>query len=243
MKFKIRVFTFAIFVLAAIAATAQEDVPDYTVQVGNYANPKPTDFGQLQSHGFVYTVKRPNHIDVFIGGYGSDAEAGKMLATLQLFGFSNSAVTKLNAEGGEPVTVIQLVTKRVGDKIKWEDYVPAGKLYVLLSGDHIKILAGTFPDVPAAKAHLTKLQQVGFKDAFVKNVNNVLLHEVSDFEMGGALKKPLIPLVFEEKKAEKAPEQPKPAAETDKPEVPKNYEVVATVPAEKSIIAGILELL
>ncbi len=251
MKFQIRVFTLAILVLTAISATSQEDVPEYTVQVGNYANPKPSDFAQLQSHGFVYATKRPNHTDVYIGGYGKEAEAAKALATLQLFGYSNAAVTKLNAAGGQSVTIIQLATKRLGDKINWEEYLPAGQLYVLLTSAQVRIMAGIFSDVPSAKAHLAKLQQVGFKDAFVKNVNNVLLHEVSDFEMGGAPKRPLIPLVFEEKqklspdpsvgaksrtegREEKAPDQPKTETEAKKQEAPKSYDEVAIVPTEKA---------
>jgi hypothetical protein len=230
MKFQIRVFSLAILILSAMLATAQEGVPDYTVQVGSYANPKPSDFANLQGHAFLYATQRQGHTDVYAGGYESEAEAGKMLATLQLFGYSNAAVVKLNTEGGKPVTMIQLATKRVGDKINWEDYLAAGQLYVLLSGTQVKILSGIFPDITSAKAHLTKLQQVGFSDAFVKNVNNVLLHDVTDFEMGGAPKRPLIPLVFEEKKAEeKAPDQPKVAAEAKKQETPKSYDEVAAV--------------
>ena len=238
MKFQIRVFSFAFFALMAVLAAAQEGVPDYTVQVGSYTNPKPSDFANLQGHGFLYAVQRQGHTDVFAGGYNSEAEAGQMLATLQLIGYGNSAVTKLNTEGGKSVTVIQLETKRVGDKINWEDYLPAGQLYVLLSGNQFKLFSGIFPDVASAKAQLAKLQQVGFKDAFVKNVNNVLLHEVTDFEMGGAPKRPLIPLVFEEKKTEeKAPEQPKVEMEAKKQDTPKSYEdVAAVVPATKTAV-------
>lgn len=232
MKFQIRVFSLAIFFLAAFSAISQEEIPSYTVQVGSYTNPKPGDFAQLQSHGFLYTAKRPNNTDVFMGGYMSEGDAGEALATLQLFGFSNAAISKLNVEGGQPVTVIQLATKRLGDKINWEEYLAAGQLHVLLSGKQVKLFAGTFPDQALAKTHLAKIQKLGFKDAFVRNVNNVLLHEVGDFEMGGAPKKPLIPLVFEEQqKEEKAPEQPKPAIVPKKEEAPKEYDAVAIVPA------------
>ncbi|MCU0345707.1 MAG: hypothetical protein MUC59_02110 [Saprospiraceae bacterium] len=231
MMLKARVFSLVVSFLMALSAFSQDDVPQFTVQVGNYANPKPSDFAQLQSHGFLYATKRPNHTDVYMGGYANENEAGEALATLQLFGFGNAAITKLNTEGGQPVSVIQLATKRFGDKINWEEYLTAGQLYVLLSGKQVKIFAGTFPDVATAKAQLAKLQKTGFKDAFVKNVNNVLLHEVGDFEMGGAPKRPLIPLVFEEKKEDKAPDQPKeittPA--TTKQDAPKAYEEVVAI--------------
>lgn len=235
MMIKVRVFFVVFSVLMAFSAISQEDVPQFTLQVGTYVNPKLGDFAQLQSHGFLYTVQRPNHTDVMMGGYASEAEAEKSLATLHLFGYGNAAVTKLNVDGGKPVTVIQLATKRYGERINWEEYLAAGQLHVLLNGNQIKLFAGTFPDVPTAKAHLAKLQKVGYKDAFVKNVNNVLLHEVGDFEMGGAPKRPLIPLVFEEKKEEKAPEQPKPAAvvEPKKEEAAKAYEEVAVLATAK----------
>jgi hypothetical protein len=237
MKFQNRVFKLAILLLAAFPAFSQsEEVPDYTVQVGQYASPKPDDFAAMQSHGFLYAIKRSAHTDVYMGGYASEAEAGKALATLQLFGYSNATVTKLNTEGGKPVSVIQLATKNIGQRINWEEYLPAGQLLVLLNGNSVKIMAGTFADLPSAKAHLAKLQKAGyFKGAFAKNVNNVLLHEVGDFEMGGAPKRPLIPLVFEEKKEEKTPEQPKPAAtEATKPtEVPKEFDAVAALPPTK----------
>jgi hypothetical protein len=235
MMSQIRVFTLAFLFLLAFVANAQEEIPEYTLQVGNYANPKPGDFAQLQTHGFLYSTKRSNHTDVFMGGYLSEKEANEALATLQLFGYGNAAVTKLNVDGGQSVAVIQLATKRLGDKINWEEYLAAGQLYVLLSGKQIKLFTGTFPDVPSAKAHLAKIQKVGFKDAFVRNVNNVLLHEAGDFEMGGAPKRPLIPLVFEEpKKEEKASEPAKPAAEPKKEEVPKDYDAVSIVPTAKT---------
>jgi outer membrane biosynthesis protein TonB len=233
MMSQIRVFTLAVLFLSAFVATAQEEVPEYTVQVGNYANPKPGDFAQLQSHGFLYSVKRPSHTDIFMGGYMTEKEANEALATLQLFGYGNAAVSKLNVDGGQSVAVIQLATKRLGEKINWEEYLAAGQLYVLLSGKQLKLFVGTFPDVQSAKGQLAKIQKVGFKDAFVRSVNNVLLHEVGDFEMGGAPKRPLIPLVFEEpKKEEKATEPAKPVVvEPKKEEKPKEYdEAVAIVP-------------
>ncbi|MCC6727469.1 MAG: hypothetical protein IT258_23395 [Saprospiraceae bacterium] len=235
MMSQIRVFILALLFFTAITANSQEDIPAYTVQVGNYTNPKPGDFAQLQSHGFVYSVKRPSYIDVFMGGYSTEKEANEVLANLQLFGYSNAAVSKLNVDGGQPVAVIQLATKRLGEKINWEEYLAAGPLHVLLSGKQVKLFAGTFPDLPAAKAHLAKIQKAGFKDAFVRSVNNVLLHEAGDFEMGGAPKRPLIPLVFEEqKKEEEASAQANPIVETKKQETPKEYDEVAILPATKA---------
>ncbi len=230
MKYLIRFFSLALLALLAATATAQEDVPEYTVQIGNFVNPKPSDFIQLQSLGFVYATKRPsNYTDVFIGGYGSEAEANKVVETLKSRGYDNAFVSRLNIEGGQSVTIIQLITKRAGDKINWEELTQAGPLHVLLNGNQVKIVTGIFPDIATAKAQLGRIQQLGYKDAFVKNVNNALLHAVTEFETGGAAKKPLIPLDFTEK-----PEETQPLADARKAETPVGYEDVTIIAPSKT---------
>ena len=172
MKLINRLFSLAFFVFAVSVLSAQNDVPEYTVQIGNFVNPKPADFNQLRSTGFVYAKERPsNHTDVFIGGYGSEREAQKVAETLKTQGYDNAAVSKLNVEGGQSATIVQIVTVRAGDKIDWEKLSQAGKLFVLLSGNQIKIVAGGYADVAAAKAQVPNIQKLGYQDAFVKNVN------------------------------------------------------------------------
>ena len=230
MKYLIRLFSLALLVFTAVTAIAQEDVPEYTVQIGNFVNPKPSDFSQLQSLGFVYATKRPsNYTDIFIGGYGAETEANKIVESLKSKGYDNAFVSRLNIEGGQSVTIIQLITKRAGDKISWEELAQAGPLQVLLNGAQVKISTGIFPDVATAKAQLGRIQQLGFKDAFVKNVNNALLHEVTEFETGGAAKKPLIPLDFTEK-----PADTQPLADAKKTEIPVGYEDVTIIAPSKN---------
>ena len=230
MKFLIRFFPLAILALTAFSAVAQEDVPEYTVQIGNFVNPKPSDFSQLQSIGFVYATRRPsNYTDIFIGGYGTEKEANAIVEKLRSQGYDNAFVSHLNVDGGQSASVIQLATKRAGDKINWDELSQVGPLYVILNGTEIKIVTGLFPDVAGAKAQLPRIQKLGFKDAFAKNVNNVLLHEVSDFEMGGPAKKPLIPLDLTEK-AQETTEQPLADA---KEKAPDSYEDVAILAPAK----------
>lgn len=202
MKLLIRSVLFLFSLSTFISVNAQGDVPEYTVQIGNFVNPRPADFDGLRPTGFVYAVKRPtNHTDVFIGGYSSDEKAQRVAAQLKENGYGNAFVSKLNTEGGESVTVIQLATRKVGEKIEWDRYLEAGQLYVLLNGSQIKIMVGGFADVAAAKTNLPAIRKLGFDDAFVKKVNNALLHEIGEFETGGIAKKPLIPLDFTEKEA------------------------------------------
>jgi hypothetical protein len=227
-----RSFHFIVLSLVSISAFSQEDVPQFTVQVGNFVNPKPSDFSHLNSVGFVYAVQRPsNYMDVFIGGYSSQTEADRVAQNLKMKGYDNAYVSKLNVEGGQPATVIQLAIKTVGDKINWQEFMEAGKLYFTINGPQIKIATGIFSDVESAKAQLVRLQNLGFKDAFVKNVNNALLHEVTDFETGGTAKKPLIPLDLSAKPEEIA-------KKTDVPTTYEDVAIVSTSPAEDKILTS-----
>ena len=199
MNLSIRLFSLFFFLLSAFVGNAQ-DVPDFTVQVDSFVNPKPADFEQFSNMGFLYSIQRSdNHTDVYLGGFTSDEAANKVAEKLKTQGYTNAFVSQLNTEAGVSETVIQLDTKTSGDKIDWEKYLKAGKIYVLLNGKEIKILSGGYASVEAAKAQLPNMKSLGFEGAFVKNVNNALLHEVGEFEAGGIAKKPLIPLDFSAK--------------------------------------------
>ncbi len=199
MKLSIRLFSSIFFLFIGLTAFAQ-DVPEFTVQVGKFINPKPADFERLAELGFVYSTKRSdNHTDVFVGGFASDEAANKVVEKLKSQGYNNAFVSKLNTEAGQSESVVQMATKTNGDRIDWENYLRAGSLSVLLNGKEVKILATGFASMEAAKARLAEIKQLGFDDSFVKNVNNALLHEITEFETGGLIKKPLIPLDFSDK--------------------------------------------
>ena len=226
MKISVPFYSLFFFLFTAFIGNAQE-VPEFTVQVGNFVNPKLADFEQLASMGFIYAVQRADsHTDVYLGGFTSDEAANKVVGRLKSRGYTNAFVSQLNTEGGQTETVIQLDTKTVGDKIDWEQYLKAGKIYVLLNGKQIKILSGSYASIDAAKANLANIQKLGFDDAFVKNVNNALLHEVGEFEAGGIAKKPLIPLDFSEKEDVLANENAKGR------DVPTPYEDVSIIVPE-----------
>lgn len=231
MKFLIRPVFLFFLSLFVNAGFAQGEVPEFTVQIGNFVNPRPADFAELQKMGFVYAVKRPtNHTDVFLGGYTSENAAQKVAANLKDQGYGNAFVSKLNTEGGQSVPVVQLATKSLGDKIDWEKYLSVGKIYTLLNGKQVKLLAGGFADLDAAKAKLANIKAMGFSDAFPKKVNNALLHEVTEFETGGVVKKPLIPLDFakQEPPAEEAKPDSRPKSYDDTPIIIAQDEPVLT---------------
>lgn len=235
-----RYFKNLLFVLSLLISCttvgAQEEIPRYTVQVGSFVNPKLPDFAAAGSLGFVFGKARAtNTTDVFVGGFTTQTEAEKVAGKLKEKGYDNAFVADLNTDGGQSVSIIQLATKKVGDKMNWENWLKAGNLYVLLNGSQVKIFTGIYPDIASAKADLTRLKELGFKDAFAKNANNALLHEIKEFELGGAAKKPLIPLNLAEKQAE----------ESKKAETPKEYaeetllaDAAKTIPKSETPVIG-----
>ena len=180
--------------LTAFQKSYCNDDAYYSVQVGTFVNPNLADFASLRSLGYVYALPSPDgHSLVFVGGYDTSEEATKIVDQVKRRGYIGASVFERKLSEGKTVTTVQLSTQNATENIKWEAYLPAGKLHALVSADKVKILTGFFPDVDAAKKALPALQKLGFKDAFVKNVNSAFLHEVNSFETGG-LKQPLIPL-------------------------------------------------
>ncbi|RME11264.1 MAG: hypothetical protein D6816_02310, partial [Bacteroidetes bacterium] len=219
--------TFLAFFLMvfAFSASGQNNDPAYTVQIGTFVNPKPEDFKGLQTLGFVYAVPQTqNQADIFIGGFTDQLEAEKLAETLRSpqYGFANARMVELNTEGGHYYTMVQLEILTAGKEIDWEPYLQLGRIYVVLEDKMIKVYTGIFPDKATANGELPRIRAAGFKDAFVKDVNNVLLHEIGDFEIGPRKKKPLIPLNFDR------PPTEEPVVETKKETQP--AEVVVAQP-------------
>ncbi len=214
LNYRFSLFTLLLF-FVSIFVGAQEALPQYTVRIGSFANPKPADFATLHNIGFVYAKERPSiYTEVFIGGYTSKSEAGDLVEILKSKGHQNSSVSDLNVKGGKSTNMVQLATLTVGDAIDWEKYMQLGRIYVLLDGKYIKIFTGVFPDEQTARDQLPRIREMGFAEAFPKVVNNALLHEAGAFEMGGAIKKPLIPLDFSGKPTV-AKEEPKTPVTSD----------------------------
>ncbi len=204
-----------LFFLTLTPSFAQDENVPFTVQIGSFVNPKQTDFAKALSIGFVYAVERPmGSYDIFAGGYATKEEADKAANAINSLGY-NSSVSRLNVEGGQAVVVIQLVTKSSKDVIAWETLAQAGDIYFTLHGNQIKLVSGIYANADLARQELPRIKALGFDGAFVKTVNNVLLHRAGEFETGGANKKPLIPLDFSSRSTV---EGAKPTAEPVKPE-------------------------
>ena len=171
---------------------AQSDL-FYTVQVGTFLDAKKADFQALKPLGFVYANPLNNNLyEVYIGNYETRAAAQKMVNKLAELGYTNAFTQERFLGEGATVTVIQIATRTLKQRLDWESFLKASEnLYSIINEDKVKIIAGIYPDVNTAKRALSSIQK-HFKDAFVKNVNDAFLHPIGRFEMEG-VKQPLIP--------------------------------------------------
>lgn len=180
----------------------------YTVHVGTFVNAKSADFDPIRKLGFVYSYPMDGDLtQVFLGGYDDKSTAQKVANDLKVLDY-NAYVVEKNLQEGRTVTVIQIATRALDKDIGWSKFEPFGDLYAIVGSDKIKIVAGIFSNVNEAKPQLTQIRKAGFKDAFIKNVNDALLVNLSAFET--QIKKPLIPLAIGEERPNRTNRTPAP---------------------------------
>ncbi len=188
-----------LFALLALISTTSIAQPDkyYTVQVGTFIDAQPSDFEQLKPVGFVHARNLGGNLrEVYVGGYTSREEAEAAAANARNNGYANAFVQERFLNEGQQVPVVQMATRRVDRDIEWEEFLETGPLYAILKGNLIKIVTEPQPNAQAAQQKLEAIRKMGYKDAFIKTINSVYLHRLTEFETGA--KKPLIPISFEE---------------------------------------------
>ncbi len=198
----------------------------YTVHVGTFVNAKSADFDPIRKLGFVYSYPMDGDLtQVFLGGYDDKAAAQKVANDLKVLDY-NAYVVEKNLKEGRTVTIIQIATRALNRSIEWSKFEPFGELYAIVGSDKVKIAAGVYSNVNEAKPQLNSIRKAGFKDAFIKNVNDALLVKLSAFET--RIKKPLIPLAI----GEERPNRSKATTSTPAPTktipstIPKTYSKV-----------------
>lgn len=185
---------FVLFSLFFFSAQAQV-ASHYTIHIGNFVNPKPLDFEKIRSLGFMYSQPAGNVTAIRMGGYSSQQNAEEIATSIRNLTGDNAQVLAVNVASGRLVPMIQLGTEQANKPFSWQPYLSAGQLFFTLNDGQVKIMTGQYPDMETARAKLAILRSNGFPTAFPKEVNNVLLRTMSDFELGGE-KRPLIPLDF-----------------------------------------------
>lgn len=184
----------------SMALFAQER---YTVVVGNFMEARATDFSALYSIGFVYAAPLEAGVSrIMVGGYDTKAAADRAVAAVRAKGYPSAYAMQIFLNEGMMVNVIQLGVEKANARINWERYAKAGDLYGIMGADDLRIVAGLYASTEEARKQLSAIRQAGFKDAFIRTTNSMLLHRLAEFETG--IKKPLIPLNIQ-------PEPPAPA--------------------------------
>jgi hypothetical protein len=168
----------------------------YTIQIGTFLDAQPEDFTAVQAIGFVHGVQTgANLYGVYVGGFDNRTAAERAWQQVRNKGYINAFIQERRPAEGQNVVMIQLGTRSNSKPINWEAFANIDNLFAGINGDNIKILTGTYPSVEAAKPALASLKKAGHKDAFIKTINTIFLHKLSEFETN--LKKPLIPLEFD----------------------------------------------
>jgi hypothetical protein len=173
----------------------------FTVKVGTFRDVKAADFTTLQGKGFLYgTPGADNTMDVFLGHFATQAQVNALATELEASGFRNAQAFALPMATGQQLTVIQIALQGSNRGIDWETMEKAGQLYVESIDGTNKIMTGIYPDARTAASFLPAIRQLGYKDAFVRTVNNLRLIPINSFETG--IKKPLIPINMQSAKNE-----------------------------------------
>ena len=162
-----------------------DDEYTYTIHLGAFVKAKLSDFNSIRSLGYIYSEKGDNNlIRIYMGDYETEPLAYKTLNKVKESGYPDAFVTRKKLSRGTEVRVIQLGVETAGANIDWKRYNQAGKLHTALVGQQVKILSGPYSDLEETQNKLIAIRALGFKDAFTKKINDILLHPVTEFEAG-----------------------------------------------------------
>lgn len=178
------------------SATFAQNNAYYTVLVGNFIDAKPQDFDNIRNMGFlVGNQMNGNQYQIQLAGFDTKAAADQAAQQLRAMGYSSAYTQTFPIDQGLTSTVIQIATRDLTKNVEWEQFEQVGPLFALVNGDQVKVVTGTYPDVNSAKQQLASIRNMGYSDAFIKRVNSSFLHPVTEF--GTGIKKPLIPISFD----------------------------------------------
>lgn len=177
------------FLTLNLLANPQVDTDNYTftIHLGAFVKANSSDFEEIKPYGFMYTQRINNLLKVYMGDYPTEGQAMRVLDKVKRHNYPDAFITRRDLNNGRNTQMVQLTTKNIGDNIDWQHYATAGKLYVLLEGNTIKILTGPFANQTESNNYLSNIKTLGFNGAFAKTSNSVLLHSITEFEAGGVL--------------------------------------------------------
>ncbi len=177
--------------LAVLAFESQAENPFkkqpdmvYVVQLGAFSNPQPSDFEKVKNVGYVYTETVGKLQRVLLGRFEEETKANASLTLVQAAGFKDAFLSKRKINPTDMAYAVQLTSYDAGQSVEWDKWRMFDKLYVNLTADNkVKVLSGNFKEIKAVNQHLEEVKEKGFKGAYIRHINNGLVHRVSKFEM------------------------------------------------------------
>ncbi len=212
----------------ANGAPANQDFV-YAIHIGAFVKAKISDFEDIRPFGYIYAEEfDPSLLRIYMGDYESEAAAKKVIAKVKAKGYSEAYITGRALAKGKEVAVIQLASKPLSEAVDWRQFAKAGLLQVLSDSKNIKITSGSFASAEQARQRLGSIRKLGFKDAFVKTLNDVYLHPVTSFEAGPGFRPgALLTVDMDDEQAPRdVPPPPSPNTTIPK-DIPQTYDVIA----------------
>lgn len=186
MQFFLKSIFSILFSCMFLMTFAQNYQEYFTIQVGTFVHTQINDFDAIRPYGLVYGEEvQDNTYKVYIGGYDTENDAQRVLVIVKQKGYLDAFVMPLPMNMGKAISVVQLDTKSIGEKINWAKYLNVGRIHTVIQDNTIKIMSGTYASIDAAQIRLERAQMMGFAGAFPKRINSMLLHKVTTFDTNG----------------------------------------------------------
>ncbi len=147
----------------------------YAIQLGASSQPDMKRYAKIKSYGYLYTVDAQNGmLRVMLGTYTSKSQANKVLSKVKSRGFKDAFISG-GAVTGNKVYTVQFASYLYKDKINWDKLQQVGMVQVDAAEGRIKLVSGNFSEKSTADDYKKSLRSMGYKDAFVRQVNDVRL--------------------------------------------------------------------
>ncbi len=147
----------------------------YAIQLGASNQPDMKRYTKVKSYGYLYTVDAQNGmLRVMLGTYTSKSKANAVLKKVKSRGFKDAFISGGYVTENKLYTV-QFASYLYKDKINWDKLQQVGMVQVDASEGRIKLVSGNFSEKSIADDYKKTLQSMGYKDAFVRQVNEAKL--------------------------------------------------------------------
>lgn len=143
----------------------------YAIQLGASNQPDMARYNKVKRYGHLYTIDANNGMQrIMLGTFTSRSKADKALKSVKAKGFKDAFVSGGKVTGNMIYTV-QYAFYLPTAKINWNKLQEIGTVQIDAADGKIKVLSGIFSEKSTADEHARGLRDMGYKDAFVRKVN------------------------------------------------------------------------